>query len=146
MAGKRGAARRSRSMSDQHKEALAEGREQGRAVRRYLEALDSSAPRRGRPRSAESIEAQLAVVRARYAGGDGYAGADALTRLHLAQKQIDLEADLRRLTAVEAPDLALLEAQFVKVAQAYGERKGLSREAWLAAGVKRKVLDRAGIR
>lgn len=140
MAGKRGPAKRSRSMSDEHKEALAEGREQGRAVRRYLEALASTTPRRGRPRTAESVEAQLATVRARYAG------ADALARLHLAQKQLDLEADLRRLGDPEGPDLALLEAQFVKVAQAYGERKHLSRAAWLAAGVDRKVLDRAGIR
>lgn len=138
MAGKRGPAKR--SMSDQHKEALAEGREQGRAVRRYLEALASTTPRRGRPRTPDSITAQLATVRARYAD------ADALTRLQLAQKQIDLEADLRRLGDSDAPDLALLEAQFIKVAQAYGERKGLSRAAWLAAGVRRPVLDRAGIR
>ena len=29
-------------MSDSHKAALAEGREQGRAVRRYLEALEAA--------------------------------------------------------------------------------------------------------
>ncbi len=32
---------RQRTMSEDHKAALAEGREQGRVVRRYLEALES---------------------------------------------------------------------------------------------------------
>ena len=45
-----------RSMSDSHKEALATGREQGRAVRRYLEALEANKPRRGRKRTAEGIQ------------------------------------------------------------------------------------------
>lgn len=139
MAGKRTAVKR-RTMSDEHKEALAEGREQGRAVRRYLEALDARTPRRGRPRTVESVQAQLATVR------DRYAGADALGRLRLTQRQLDLEAELRHLGDSDGVDLASMEAQFVKVAQAYGERKGLTRAAWLAAGVDRKVLDRAGIR
>jgi hypothetical protein len=43
-------------MSDEHKAALAEGRNQGRAVRRYLEALDAHKPRRGRKRTTESMQ------------------------------------------------------------------------------------------
>ena len=35
-------------MSADHKAALAKGREEGRIVRRYLEALESNRPRRGR--------------------------------------------------------------------------------------------------
>ena len=37
-------ARTRSTMSDEHKAALAEGRDQGRAVRRYLEALETSRP------------------------------------------------------------------------------------------------------
>ena len=48
--------KRTRSpMSDSHKAALAEGREQGRAVRRYLEALEAHKLKRGRKRTQESI-------------------------------------------------------------------------------------------
>ena len=54
------AKKRARSpMSARHKEALALGREQGRAVRRYLEALDAHRPKRGRKRTPESIEKRL---------------------------------------------------------------------------------------
>ena len=42
-------------MSDEHKAALAEGRNQGRAVRNYLEALDQNRPKRGRKRTTESV-------------------------------------------------------------------------------------------
>lgn len=40
-----------RAMSDEHKAALAEGRDQGRAVRRYLDALEQHRPKRGRKRT-----------------------------------------------------------------------------------------------
>lgn len=126
-------------MSDEHKEALAEGREQGRAVRAYLEALEVSKPRRGRRRTPASIETRLAAIEERFAG------ADALTRLHLAQEQLDLQAELGRLIEDDGADLQTLEDRFVKVAAAYGARKGISRGAWLSAGVSRKVLDRADI-
>ena len=45
-----------RTMSAEHKAALAEGREQGRAVREYLEALEAHKPRRGRKRTPDSNE------------------------------------------------------------------------------------------
>src|SRR5438067_1738803 len=45
-------------MSAQHKEALAVGREQGRAVRRYLEALEANRPKRGRKRTTDSVKRQ----------------------------------------------------------------------------------------
>src|SRR5436305_14516526 len=70
----------SRSMSDAHKEALAEGHEQGRAVRRYLEALEANKPRRGRKRTPEGIQRRLV------ANEERLAGADAVSRLHLAQE------------------------------------------------------------
>src|SRR5690606_2211614 len=54
------AAKRTRTpMSDDHKAALAEGRNQCRAVRRNLEALEAHKPKRGRKRTPESIEKRL---------------------------------------------------------------------------------------
>jgi len=79
-------AKQPRAMSDEHKAALAEGREQGRIVRRYLEALESHRPRRGRKRTPESITKRLASV------DEELASADALSRLHLVQERLDLEA------------------------------------------------------
>ena len=42
-------------MTDEHKAALATGRNEGNAVRNYLEALRSNKPKRGRRRTRESI-------------------------------------------------------------------------------------------
>src|SRR5438309_2788794 len=82
-------AKRTRSpMSDRHKAALAEGREQGRAVRRYLEALEAHKPKRGRKRTPESIEKRLAAIEERLPD------ADPLTRLQLVQERMDLQRQL----------------------------------------------------
>ncbi len=125
-------------MSDEHKEALAIGREQGRAVRNYIEALTSHKPRRGRKRTAESIERRLAVIE------ETYDDSDALTRLHMAQEKLDLMAELE--AQDEGFDLTELEEAFVEVAAEYGARKGLSKAAWREIGVPAAVLSRAGIR
>ncbi len=125
------------AMSDTHKQALARGREEGRVVRRYLEAVDHQRPRRGRRRAPDSIRRRLVQVR------QEVAEADPLARLHLLQEQTDLEAELDRL--VGPNDLDRLEKAFVKVARAYGERKGIGYNAWRAAGVPAHVLSRAGI-
>ena len=124
-------------MSDAHKQALARGREEGRAVRRYLEAVEHQRPRRGRKRTPDSIRRRLAQVQ------EKVRSADPLTRLHLLQEQADLEAELARMG--KAQDMAVLERSFVKVAKAYGARKGISYNAWRAAGVPAAVLSKAGI-
>lgn len=124
-------------MSDAHKEALAEGREQGRAVRRYLEAIDASRPRRGRKRTPESMQRRLVAIEARMAT------ADALSRLHLAQERMDLEAEIA--SSTERVDIGALEAAFVKAAGPYSRRKGIGYGAWRAAGVEPRVLKTAGI-
>ena len=123
-------------MSSEHKAALARGRDEGRAVRQYLEAIEQQRPRRGR-RTPDSIKRRLATVNGRLAE------ADALTRLHLLQERADLEAELEQSDA--ADDLATSEKAFVKVAKAYGERKGVGYNAWRAAGVPAPVLQKAGI-
>ena len=45
-------------MTDEHKAALAKGRNEGNAVRNYLEALRANKPKRGRKRTRESIAAR----------------------------------------------------------------------------------------
>jgi hypothetical protein len=74
---KRGA----RKMSAEHKAALAKGRQEGRTVRSYLDALEVSKPRRGRKRTPESIQKRLVAIDA------ALPGADALSRLQLIQEQ-----------------------------------------------------------
>lgn len=138
MAPKKTAANRKRTpMSDSHKQALAEGREQGRAVRRYLEALEAHKPKRGRKRTPESIQKRLAAI------DQKLSNADPLSRLQLVQERMDLELELGQ--SANKVDLVGLEAAFVKAAKPYGERKGISYAAWRAAGVDPAVLRRAGI-
>ena len=124
-------------MSAQHKEALAVGRDEGRAVRRYLEALEAHKPRRGRKRTPESIQKQLKSIE------DKLDDADSLTRVLLIQQRMDLERELASKQAVV--DLSALEEDFVRAAKRYGERKGISYAAWREAGVDAAVLRRAGI-
>jgi len=125
-------------MSDSHKAALAEGRDQGRAVRRYLEALEAHKPKRGRKRTPESVAKRLAGIEERLAE------ADALARLHLVQERIDLEKELA--TADNTVDLQALEDAFATAAGPYGARKGVTYAAWRQLGVDPTVLRRAGIK
>jgi hypothetical protein len=127
-----------RSMSDEHKAALAEGREQGRVVRRYLEGLESHRPKRGRRRTTESITKRLASIDERLAN------ADPLGRLHLLQERMDLQQQLENENG-GGSELTDLEAAFVEVAGAYSDRKGITYEAWRAIGVEPRVLKAAGI-
>ncbi len=124
-------------MSDAHKAALAEGRAQGRAVRHYLEALESSRPKRGRKRTRESVAKRLAAVEAQLES------ADAVKRLQLSQERLDLQAELDQ--EEETVDLAGIEAEFVAAAKGYSERKGISYTAWREAGVPASTLKAAGI-
>ncbi len=127
-----------RSMSDSHKEALAIGREQGRAIRRYLEALEANKPRRGRKRTPEGIQKRLAAIDERLAT------ADPLDRLHLRQERMDLEAELAA-AGEGGVDLGALEAEFIQAAGPYSQRKGITYDAWRAAGVEPRVLKAAGL-
>jgi len=124
-------------MTPEHKQALALGREQGRAVRRYLEALEANKPKRGRKRTPESIAKRLADIEAKLAA------ADPLTRLQLSQERFDLQAELE--TKSQTVDLTALEKDFVAAAGEYSRRKGISYTVWREAGVDAAVLKRAGI-
>lgn len=124
-------------MSDAHKAALAEGRAQGRAVRYYLEALESSKPKRGRKRTRESVAKRLAAVEAQLES------ADAVKRLQLSQERLDLQAELDQ--EEETVDIAGIEAEFIAAAKPYSDRKGISYSAWREAGVPAGILKAAGI-
>jgi hypothetical protein len=82
------AQKKTRKMSDEHKAALAEGRSQGRAVRLYLGALESNKPKRGRKRTAESVQKRLDRI------ASEIESAEPLKRLELTQEQLDLEDEL----------------------------------------------------
>jgi hypothetical protein len=129
--------RKKTPMSADHKAALAKGREEGRTVRRYLEALESNRPRRGRKRTPDSIRKRLAAIES------ALPGADPLSRLHLVEEKQRLEAELSH--AGDTVDMAALEKGFVRVARIYGERKGISYSTWRAVGVSAAVLQQAKI-
>ena len=128
--------RKRTSMSDAHKAALAKGREEGRIVRRYLEALESTKPRRGRKRTPESIKRRLATI------DSTVDDADPLARLHLIEERQRLEAEL---TATgDTVDLAALEKDFIKVARLYGDRKGISYSARASSSTRPSAEPSSG--
>lgn len=129
--------RGSGGMSEEHKAALAEGRAQGRAVRRYLEALEAHKPKRGRKRTPESMRKQLDRIETEIPT------ADPLKRLQLIQQRLDLQKELA--ASEETVDLDALESEFVAAAKGYGERKGISYDAWRELGVPATTLKTAGI-
>src|SRR3954468_13297214 len=94
------------TMTDAHKKALTAGREQSRAVRDYLEALEANKPRRGRKRTPAGIKKRLATIEA------DLAEATPLQRLLLTQEQTDLEYELENQEV--GVDLAAYEKGFVK--------------------------------
>ncbi len=124
-------------MSDEHKAALAEGRELSRAVRLYLDALEAHRPKRGRKRTPESIEARLATLDAKIEG------AEPLQKLTLVQERIDLAKELDSMENTIDP--ASFEPGFVNAAARYSELKGISYAAWREVGVPAAVLRDAGV-
>lgn len=126
-----------RKMSAAHKQALAEGRRLGQAVREYLDALDEHKPKRGRKRTPETVRKRLADIKGKLKDASG------IDRVQLAQDRIDLEKELNRLE--NKSDLSKSEAKFVKAAKDYSKRKGISYAAWREAGVPADVLKKAGI-
>lgn len=124
-------------MSDSHKAAMERGRAEGRIVRDYLEALRSSKPKRGRKRTADTINARLAKI------DDELTTASAIEELQLLQERRDLQAELS--TMDSGVDLDELETSFVEVAKSYGERKGIAYATWRDVGVSAATLKQAGI-
>jgi uncharacterized protein YicC (UPF0701 family) len=124
-------------MTDEHKQALAEGRTQGRAVRNYLDALEATKPKRGRKRTPDSIKKRLDAIESELGETDPLKG------LNLRQERRNLYAELAGID--DKVDLADVEREFVAAAKAYGARRGISYEVWREAGVPSEVLKQAGI-
>lgn len=124
-------------MTPEHKAAMERGRAEGRIVRDYLEALRSSKPKRGRKRTPDSIKKRLDSI------ASELESASAIDELQLVQERRDLTAELEAMDA--GVDLTELEDNFVGVANAYGDRKGISYASWREVGVPAAVLKRAGI-
>lgn len=124
-------------MTEDHKQALAVGRAEGRMVRAYLEALESSKPKRGRKRTKDSIARRLEKIEIEIDE------ADPLKRLQLAQEKLDLDEELEQMDS--GVDLSRLETDFTKVAKGYAERKGITYAAFRQIGVSAAVLKKAGI-
>lgn len=126
-------------MSDEHKAALAAGREGSRAVRAYFDALDLTKPRRGRKRTGETVAKQLAKVESDLASASG------LVRLELLQRRRDLQAELGALEGSDGVDLDALKEGFVRFGQDYAVRRGVDYQTFREFGVSPAVLKEAGI-
>ena len=109
------------AMTKEHKEALAQGRREAKAIRQYLKALESRKP--GRPITKESLEKRLAKANERIDGEDS-----PLKRVELVQTRLDIEDQLSQLE--DSADYDALEKRFVEHVKGYSERKQISYTAW----------------
>lgn len=123
-------------MSEEHKAALAQGRKEARAIKTYLDALDSRKP--GRPVTKEGLQSRLKAANEKLSHES-----NPLKRLDLLQKKIHLEAEIADFD--DAVEIDELEAEFVAHARTYSERKKISYSAWRDFGVPAATLKRAGI-
>ena len=113
MAAKRGP---KSPMSDEHKAALARGRTEGKIVRDYLESLRANKPKRGRKRTADSINKRLDAIESNlklptHSASCGSPGAR------------DLHAELGR---CPTPSTCRARRCVRRRRQVYGERQGIS--------------------
>ena len=125
-------------MDAAHKEKLAQGRNDARAVRGYLEWLEINRPKRGRRRTEQSINARLAAIELELAE------CSPLARLNLYQEQIDLAAELDSMS--KKVDGTESRAAFIEAAARYAQSKGISKAAFKQMGIDAETLREAGIR
>lgn len=126
-----------RAMSADHKQKLAQGRNESRVVSRYLEAVVAGKGKRGRKRTPESISLQITRI------DKEISAATAIRKLELTQRRADLVLEKERLLA--RVDLTSVEKDFVKVAKSYAARNGISYASFRSLGVPAEVLKKAGI-
>lgn len=124
------------AMSEAHKEALALGRVEARALKAYLSAIEGRKP--GRPVTPESLKKRIAALTEKID-----AATDPLRIVEYRQVRLDAEKALEQAQSVAAIDD--LEDGFVKHAASYSSRKGITYAAWRESGVPAAVLQRAGI-
>lgn len=124
------------AMSQEHKDALAQGRIEARAIRSYLEALPTMAP--GRRSSKESLESRIATINGKIGAAE-----NPLKRVELIQSRLEAIEALQALESSE--NFEELEAGFTQHARAYSLRKGISYTAWRELGVPAATVKAAGI-
>ena len=123
-------------MTDQHKDAIRQGRTQANTVKAYLETLNVDRRRASDP---ATLKKRLAAVEARLES-EG----NVLKSLELRQQRLDLVQALEAATA--EVNQKNLEKEFTKVAADYAELKGITYNAFREMGVPPKVLSAAGIK
>ncbi len=124
-------------LTEEHKEALAKGRRQARAVRAYLQALETG-QQPGRPVDRHAVAKRIEQLQAEI-----YQETSPVKRVELIQRRIDAERQL-----VQIEDQANhqeLERGFVEAVQEYSERRGITYSAWRELGVPASVLREAGV-
>ena len=110
-----------------------------KAVRDYLDALVTNAPKRGRKRTTDNVKARISAI------GEAMGNASATKRLDLVQERLDLKAELDAMARAGSVDMGGLEAGFVKSAASYGSGRGISYAAWREMGVHATTLKAAGV-
>jgi hypothetical protein len=113
--------------------------ERARAVGAYLDALSKYKPKRGRKRKPENIRVKMAQLERQLPTSTG------VSRVRVTQQLKDLERALAELENAERLDLKSLEDQFVQHAKAFAQHEGIEYATWVACGVPRTILARAGI-
>lgn len=127
-------------MEDSHKEAMAAGRRNRQVVQAYLTAIESAPkPRRGRKPNYDKLRERAAEIETLIPN------AKAMDKVKLTQEAIDIEKRLAADGSDGESTVAELEAQFKTVVVDYSKSQGISRAAWLAGGVPKRVLDEVGI-
>ena len=126
-----------RVQTPEHKQLIADGREQAKIVGRYLDGLVVTKKKRGRQVTPEQLQERLAKIE-----GD-LETAKPIDRLNLLQQRKSLQAKLD--TKAPDVDMEALTAEFVKVGKGYAERKEIDRATFIEVGVPAEVLKLAGI-
>ena len=107
-------------------------------IDRYLAAVNTP-KRRGRKVSQATLVERLGAAQARVKTAAG------VDRVLAAQEVRDLTARIAAMSSGDGNELKQLEADFVRIAKAFGEKRGIGYGAWRDAGVPAVVLKRAGI-
>lgn len=124
------------AMSQEHKDALAVGRNEARAIKAYLRALETTNP--GRSVTKETLEQRLTRINERIKASDS-----PLKSVDLIQTRLDIEQAISNLDDME--NFTQLEAEFCAHARSYSERKGITYTAWREFGVSAATLRAAEV-
>lgn len=106
-------------------------------MREYLEGLRATKPKRGRKRTAETVNQRLEQI------AEELTDASPMDELKLVQERRNLERELEALS--DTIDMEQLEKSFIDVAASYSEAKKISYASWRDVGVEARVLKAAGV-